>query len=125
VTCFWYVDTTSGLGHVATITRMRQRPSSGHERRPQLTHLDGRLLATFKEAAPLCGVSERTMRRWGAEYIASGGTRGVPVLQVSRRHTLVVVPKLLARLGLESTNGTSDPAPEDGTEMGLAADEGR
>jgi hypothetical protein len=61
------------------------------------THEDrfgGRLFITLGEAADLYGVSVRTARRWAADYIASDGARGIPVVQVSKRRRLVVVSLL-------------------------------
>ncbi|MEX1100876.1 MAG: hypothetical protein WD739_11615 [Actinomycetota bacterium] len=64
------------------------------------TSLRGRHLIPIEEAAHFYGVSPRTARRWAAEYLASGGEHGIPVIQVTERRRLVVVALMLEALHL-------------------------
>jgi len=66
---------------------------------PGLDRLRGRLFITEKEAAELFGVSVRTARRWMADWIASGGKRGIPAYHVTARRRVVPVGKLLELFG--------------------------
>jgi len=72
------------------------------EREPRaltLRDLRGRLSLTEAEAAELFGVSVRTARRWMADWIASGGKRGIPAYHVTARRRVVPVGKLLELFG--------------------------
>lgn len=62
--------------------------------------LGNQAFVTVEQAATVFGVSARTARRWAADYITSGGTRGIPVVQVTERRRLVPVAKLLELAGV-------------------------
>lgn len=64
-----------------------------------LQDLGGRAFDTIEEAATVFGVSARTARRWAADYITLRGTRGIPVVQITKRRRLVPVAKLLELAG--------------------------
>jgi hypothetical protein len=64
-----------------------------------LQDLRERPFISIDEAAQMFGVSARTARRWAAEYIDSGGSRGLPVIEIGERRRFVIVARLLKLAG--------------------------
>ena len=75
---------------------MSSRPTSEPEAKAlTLQDLRGRPFISVDEAAQIFGVSARTARRWAAEYVDSGGRRGLPIIEIGERRRFVIVARLL------------------------------
>jgi hypothetical protein len=59
------------------------------------------LVLSVPEAGARLGLSPRASYRAAAEWLASGGKRGLPVLQLGERRLVVPAAKLAQLLGLE------------------------
>jgi CBS domain-containing protein len=64
-----------------------------------LEDLRGRPFISIEEAARIFRVTPRTARRWAAEYLESGGFRGLPVIEIGERRRFVIVARLLELAG--------------------------
>lgn len=75
--------------------------------------LEGKAVITLEEAGRIVGRDPRTVRRWAARWIESGGEEGIPVVQVSERIRLVPVPAF--RRWLSAGVDTEPPAASEAT----------